>query len=46
MHYNNDTIIETKPGVMKPEIVQFYNSTKCVVDTADQMCDTYDVSRI
>lgn len=31
MHYNGDTIIEIKPGVMKPEIAHFFNSTKCGV---------------
>ncbi|XP_039298345.1 uncharacterized protein LOC120354770 [Nilaparvata lugens] len=29
----------------KPEIVTFYNQTKSGVDTADQMCMTYSVSR-
>lgn len=46
MHYNENTVIETKPVVLKSEIVRFCNSTKCGVDKADQMCNTYDVSRI
>jgi hypothetical protein len=28
-----------------PEIVEFYNSTKCGVDTFDQLCHRYSVSR-
>lgn len=30
---------------MKPEIITFYNKTKGGVDTLDQMCNTYSVSR-
>jgi hypothetical protein len=30
---------------MKPEIIQFYNKTKGCVDTLDQLCHTYSVSR-
>lgn len=46
MKYNDYIITETKAGFMKSYIVQFYNSTKCGVVTADQMYSTYDASRI
>ncbi|KAG8237164.1 hypothetical protein J437_LFUL016649 [Ladona fulva] len=29
----------------KPEIITFYNSTKCGVDTEDEVCETYSVER-
>ncbi|GFX77809.1 hypothetical protein TNCV_1107261 [Trichonephila clavipes] len=46
MHDNDDTLVEIKPGVMKPKIVNFYNMTKGGVDITDEMCSIYDVSRI
>lgn len=29
----------------KPDIITFYNQTKCGVDRLDQMCSLYDVAR-
>ena len=29
----------------KPEVIEFYNKTKCGVDTFDQMCSTYSCGR-
>ncbi|GFS67218.1 hypothetical protein TNCV_2902321 [Trichonephila clavipes] len=46
MHDNDDTLVETKPGVMKLENVNFYNMTKGGVDITDEMCSIRDVSRI
>ena len=41
MHRDAAVDIETK----KPEIIHFYNSTKGGVDTVDQLCGNYSVSR-
>lgn len=41
MHNDNQINNETK----KPEIIEFYNSTKSGVDTLDQMCVTYTCGR-
>jgi len=41
MHHDASVDTETK----KPEIVHFYNSTKGGVDTVDQLCGNYSVSR-
>ena len=41
MHHDASVDTETK----KPEIVHFYNSTKRGVDTFDQFCGNYSVSR-
>ena len=41
MHRDAKVDAETK----KPEIIQFYNSTKGGVDTVDQLCGNYSVSR-
>ena len=41
MHRDAKVDAETK----KPEIIQFYNSTKGGVDTVDQLCSSYSVSR-
>ncbi|KAK0064740.1 piggyBac transposable element-derived protein 4 [Biomphalaria pfeifferi] len=41
MHRRGDTT-ET---VRLPDMVQFYNETKCGVDTFDQLCHRYSVSR-
>lgn len=46
LHDNNDNIITTATNEQKPEIVLFYNETKGGVDTADQMCGNYSISRI
>uniref|UniRef100_A0A1B6FAD5 PiggyBac transposable element-derived protein domain-containing protein n=1 Tax=Cuerna arida TaxID=1464854 RepID=A0A1B6FAD5_9HEMI len=39
------TIDETTGEQRKPEIITFYNSTKGGVDTCDQLCSLYSVSR-
>ncbi|KAK0046844.1 piggyBac transposable element-derived protein 4 [Biomphalaria pfeifferi] len=41
MHRQGDT----KETVRLPDMVQFYNETKCGVDTFDQLCHRYSVSR-
>jgi len=41
MHNDTSVNSETK----KPEVIHFYNSTKGGVDTVDQMCGNYSVSR-
>ena len=41
MHRDAAVDAETK----KPQIIQFYNSTKGGVDTVDQYCGSYSVSR-
>ncbi|UYV69595.1 hypothetical protein LAZ67_6004045 [Cordylochernes scorpioides] len=43
--HSTPTIDEESGDRLKPEIVTFYNQTKCGVDVMDQMCDTYSVSR-
>ncbi|XP_049790133.1 piggyBac transposable element-derived protein 4-like [Schistocerca nitens] len=43
--HNDDAIDPESGDKHKPEIVSFYNSTKGGVDTADQMCASYSVSR-
>ncbi|XP_060880495.1 piggyBac transposable element-derived protein 4-like [Metopolophium dirhodum] len=40
---NNDTSVNSE--TKKPEVILFYNSTKGGVDTVDQMCGNYSVSR-
>jgi hypothetical protein len=40
---HNDASVDTE--TKKPEIVHFYNSTKGGVDTVDQLCGNYSVSR-
>jgi len=43
---HDDNSIDPGSGEqMKPEIITFYNSTKGGVDTADQLCANYSVSR-
>nr|XP_047122928.1 piggyBac transposable element-derived protein 4-like [Hydra vulgaris] len=43
---HDDDAIDPQSGEqMKPEIITFYNLTKCGVDVADQMCASYNVSR-
>ena len=43
---HDDDAIDPQSGEqMKPEIITFYNQTKCGVDVADQMCASYNVSR-
>lgn len=46
MHDNNDNIVTTATNEQKPEIVLYYNETKGGVDTADEMCGNYSISRI
>ncbi|XP_045448744.1 piggyBac transposable element-derived protein 4-like [Melitaea cinxia] len=44
MHH--DAAIDLTTGdAKKPEIITFYNQTKCGVDIVDRMCRQYDVSR-
>jgi hypothetical protein len=43
--HNDDKIDETTQQLRKPEIITTYNLTKGGVDTVDQLCATYDVSR-
>jgi len=38
---HHDSAICSDSG--KPEIIEFYNKTKCVVDILDQMCARYKV---
>lgn len=40
-----DAIDQSTGEQKKPEVITFYNSTKSGVDTADQMCATFSVSR-
>ncbi|XP_039276756.1 piggyBac transposable element-derived protein 4-like [Nilaparvata lugens] len=43
---HEDNAIDDDSGEKKkPEVITFYNSTKGGVDTADQMCSTFSVSR-
>ncbi|XP_069620565.1 piggyBac transposable element-derived protein 4-like [Ranitomeya imitator] len=43
---HNDYTIDPESGELrKPEIITFYNLTKSGVDTADQMCGNFNVSR-
>ncbi|XP_069589943.1 piggyBac transposable element-derived protein 4-like [Ranitomeya imitator] len=43
---HDDAAIDPGTGAeKKPEIITFYNATKGGVDTADQMCSTFNVSR-
>lgn len=44
MHLDG-TISELPEDNSKPEIILFYNKTKTGVDTVDEMCATYSVSR-
>lgn len=44
MHHSN-AIDKESGDAKKPEIVTFYNETKGGVDTVDQMCESYSVSR-
>lgn len=44
MHHDKAIDSETEEK-QKPEIVTFYNRTKCAVDLLDQMCSAYDVAR-
>lgn len=46
MHDNNDNIVTTATNEQKTEIVLYYNETKGGVDTADQICGNYSISRI
>jgi hypothetical protein len=43
--YNDDKTDETTQELRKPKIITTYNLTKGGVDTVDQLCATYDVSR-
>lgn len=43
--HHDDQIDESTGEQYKPEIITFYNSTKGGVDTVDELCATYDVSR-
>ena len=43
--YKDDAIDPSFEQQKKPEIITFYNSTKSGVDTADQMCSSYNVGR-
>lgn len=43
--HHDDKIDETTGEQRKPEINTYYNTTKCGVDVADELCATYDVSR-
>ncbi|CAK1579943.1 unnamed protein product [Parnassius mnemosyne] len=44
MHHD-EAIDATTGDAKKPEIITFYNHTKCGVDIVDRMCRQYDVSR-
>ncbi|XP_045481006.1 piggyBac transposable element-derived protein 4-like [Harmonia axyridis] len=41
----DDNIDPSSGNMKKPEMITFYNSTKCGVDTLDQMCANYNVHR-
>jgi hypothetical protein len=43
--HNHDKTDETIQELRKPEIITTYKLTKGGVDTVDQLCATYDVSR-
>jgi len=43
---HHDSYIDPTTGdKKKPDIITFYNQTKCGVDRLDQMCSLYDVAR-
>lgn len=44
MHHDGK-IDSTTGAKQKPEIVTFYNKTKCGVDIVDKMCNQYNVTR-
>jgi hypothetical protein len=44
MHHDEVIDVETRDK-LKPEVITFYNRSKCGVDLLDQLCATYDVSR-
>lgn len=44
LHHDNN-IDPTTGNKKKPDIITFYNKTKCGVDRLDQMCSLYDVAR-
>ncbi|XP_054713571.1 piggyBac transposable element-derived protein 4-like [Uloborus diversus] len=44
--HNDDTIDEDSAEKKKPEIITFYNMTKCAVDVVDQMAASYTTARI
>lgn len=44
MHHDN-AVDATSGDKKKPEMITFYNATKSGVDTVDQLCSTYNVSR-
>jgi hypothetical protein len=44
MHHDKALNAETGDK-LKPEVITFYNRTKCGVDLLDQLCASYDVSR-
>jgi len=44
LHHDNN-IDPTTGDKKKPDIITFYNQTKCGVDRLDQMCSLYDVAR-
>ncbi|GFV31135.1 hypothetical protein TNCV_4314601 [Trichonephila clavipes] len=46
MHEIDHNLIETKPGVMKPEIRSFYYLNKDGVAFTDEKCSTNDLSQI
>ena len=43
--HNDDKIDPDSGEAKKPEIITFYNHTKCGVDIFDKMCRQYDVTR-
>jgi hypothetical protein len=43
--HNDSKIDESSGDKRKPEIITFYNHTKSGVDTVDELCGTYSVSR-
>ncbi|KFM60311.1 hypothetical protein X975_16753, partial [Stegodyphus mimosarum] len=45
MHHDS-SVVPSSGEKAKPEIIAFYNATKSAVDTVDQMCNSYSVSRI
>ena len=43
--HHDAKIDERNKKKQKPEIITYYNRTKCGVDVVDQMCEMYNVAR-
>lgn len=45
MNNTNDIHLSSKTPIHEPELISFYNATRTSVNTIEQYCSTYDVSR-